>query len=108
MLLEAVVRDITQRGDVARQLGERPEAVMQLTEYGRQIMTISEMGISILPVSFGLWAAGIRYQQCYGLLTNDSVVIAACIENNCHNLASGDAAFRKVREIQLYEPSDIG
>ncbi|HHY37849.1 MAG TPA: type II toxin-antitoxin system VapC family toxin [Clostridia bacterium] len=107
MLIEAVIKGIVSPGDVVKKLAAKPEAVAKLTEYSQHVRAISEMGVIVLPVTFELWLAGTTYQQRYGLLTNDSVLVAACLENGCPNLASYDTAFSRVKEIQLYEPTDI-
>ncbi|HCC34000.1 MAG TPA: hypothetical protein DEQ28_08940 [Clostridiales bacterium] len=106
MLLEAVLKGVVARGDVAKKLAERPEAVSQLGEYRHNVQAIPEMGITVLPVSFAMWQSGTEYQQRYGLLTSDAVLLAACVDNHCRNLASGDKAFALAKEIRLYAPSN--
>ena len=43
----------------------------------------------------------------HGLLTNDSLIVAAMEEFGIHNLATRDADFDHVSELTVYKPTDI-
>ncbi len=46
-------------------------------------------------------------QARYGLLTNDSVILAVALRLDADALVSADERFRAVEDIKVYSPSDI-
>lgn len=107
MVLEALVRELVTPGRVAKKLKNRPEIVKQLTAYAAQVQTIPEMNINIVPVTRELCEQALFWQQQYGLMTNDALLIAACHQQNCLYLASNDAAFHQVENLILFQPTDV-
>jgi predicted nucleic acid-binding protein len=107
MMLEALARELVTPGKVAKKLKNRPEIVKQLTAYAAQVKTIPEMNINIVPVTLELCERALFWQQQYGLMTNDALLIAACRQQNCLYLASNDTAFRQVENLILIQPTDI-
>jgi len=46
-------------------------------------------------------------QREFGLLTNDSLLVAVARRINCESIASADKLFAGLRGLTVYEPSDI-
>lgn len=107
MMLEAVTRGLVTPGNIAKKLKGKPEIITRLSTYAEQVKKIPAMNINIVPLTQDLCYQALTWQQQYGLMTNDSILLAACQEYNCRNLASNDRAFVGVREITLWQPADV-
>ena len=107
MLLEATKKKITNPSKTLRQLLKAPEKVRLLTDYSLAVRKIREMGIEILPISLELLETSHSYRNHYGLLINDSLIVAMMDGEGISHLASNDSAFSQVDWIELYQPTDI-
>jgi predicted nucleic acid-binding protein len=107
MMLEAVTRGLVTPGNIAKKLKGKPEIITSLANYAEQVKKIPAMNINIVPLTQDLCYQALTWQQQYGLMTNDSILLAACQEYKCWNLASNDRAFAGVREITLWQPADV-
>ena len=52
-------------------------------------------------------AASLKAKHKAILLTNDSLVVAACVGPDIRALASRDADFESIAELMVYSPSDL-
>ena len=77
MMIEAVERRLVAAGNVAQKLARRPDVVRQLAIHDASIQAIPSMGIEIVGVTEATMRLGLRHQSRYGLLTNDSLVVAS-------------------------------
>lgn len=107
MMLEALARGLVTTGNVAKKLKSKPEIVKQLTVYANQAQKIPEMNINIIPITQELCYQAVAWQQKYGLMTNDSILLAACRQQDCIFLASNDRAFSQVENLILLQPLDV-
>jgi predicted nucleic acid-binding protein len=107
MMLEAVTKGLVAPGNIAKKLKSKPEIVTELTIYAEQIQKIPEMNINIVPITQDLCFQAMIWQQKYGLMANDSILLAACQEHNCRHLASNDSAFARVEKLTLLQPMDV-
>ncbi|MGI9860453.1 PIN domain-containing protein [Moorella naiadis] len=107
MMLEALARELVTPGNIAKKLKSKPEIVKQLTAYASQVQKIPEMNINIIPVTQELCYQAVAWQQKYGLMTNDSILLAACRQQDCLHLASNDSAFSQVENLTLLQPMDV-
>ncbi|WP_258358538.1 type II toxin-antitoxin system VapC family toxin [Moorella sulfitireducens] len=107
MMLEAVTRGLVTPGNLAKKLKGKPEIITRLATYAEQVKKIPAMNINIVPLTQDLCYQALTWQQQYGLMTNDSILLAACQEYKCWNLASNDLVFVGVREITLWQPADV-
>jgi len=108
MIVEAVATGLVSGKDVVKKLRARPDLVRRLHVYQEHIERIPLMGVDVIPLDVGtlLRSADIRRQ--YGLLVNDSLVVAAACGAGVGHLASADVDFGRVKELKLYRPSDLG
>ena len=81
-----------------------PEYIRNLTRHLSIASDISKAGIDILPLTFRDLHTSKAYRRDYGLLTNDSLILAVMRNQKLRHLASHDAGFRDVRGLQLWMP----
>jgi predicted nucleic acid-binding protein len=108
MMIEAVAAGLVSGKDVVRKLRARPDLVRQLHVYHEQVECIPLMGVDVVALDFGTLLRSADIRRRYGLLVNDSLVVAAASGAGTEHLASADADFRRVKELKLYTPSDLG
>jgi predicted nucleic acid-binding protein len=107
MMVEAVERRLVSPGNVARKLARRPEVVRQLTIYESSVQAIPSMAIEIAAVTEATLFQGVRHQRRYGMLTNDSLIVATMLHNGLRVLATADRRFAVVDEVEVVGPSDL-
>ena len=108
MMLEAVERRLVALGNVARKLARRPDVVRQLAIHDASIQAIPAMGIEIVGVTEATVRLGLRHQSRYGLLTNDSLVVASMQQRGVRLLATADRRLAVVDEVEIRVPADLG
>lgn len=108
MMIEAVAADLVSGKDVVKKLRAKPDAVARLHVYQEQVERIPLMGVDVLTLDIGTLLRSARVRRQYGLLVNDSLVVAAAQGAEVTHLASADPDFRRVKELKLYQPGDLG
>ncbi len=108
MLAEAQSRGLVSGGNPAAKLAARPEAIRSLTLYRAKVKSLRDLGFGFESCQFAdLTERAFALQEKHGLLINDAVVLAIALRLKVDCLVSSDKAFRGVREIALYYPSDL-
>ena len=107
MMVEAVSRGSLTTGNVVRKLRAKPELVARLETYREQVERIPLMGVAILPLDMRTLLHSHAVRKEYGLLVNDSLVAAAAALSGIQALASADADFERVTELETYEPGGL-
>jgi predicted nucleic acid-binding protein len=107
MMIEAVERRLVSPGNVVRKLTKRPDVVRQLATYEANVEAIGLMGIDVAPLTIATILQGLRLQKRYGLLTNDSLLIATMMHHGARLLASADRRIAAVSEIEIVTPTDL-
>jgi len=107
MVAEAVARGLISAEAPLRKIRENPQIVCQLRDYHHAVGKIPDMGIEVLPLEWSVLQRSRGIRERYGLLTNDSVVVALMLSQGIGALATRDEDFDRVKEIQVYKPSDI-
>jgi predicted nucleic acid-binding protein len=79
MMFEARQEKLVSAGNVVRKLAERPNLIPRLVTYETAVEAIPSMGIEIAPSSEAIVMQGLRLQRRHGLLTNDSLIVAAML-----------------------------
>jgi predicted nucleic acid-binding protein len=108
MLIEAVASGLLVGKDAVKKLRARSDLVRRLHVYQEHVERIPLMGVDIAPLGVGTLLRSMEIRRQYGLLVNDSLVVAAAREAGVELLASADADFGRVKELKLYRPSDLG
>lgn len=90
-----------------RTLEEHPERVRQLTAYWSEVERLLSLNLLILTIDEGTTRAAQRERQRYGLLNNDSLIIASMRLYGISMIATRDRGFQRITDISLFSPSDI-
>lgn len=107
MIAEAIEKNLVSPKTAVQKLAEMPELVKQLVQYNENVSQIAKMGLTISSLTPEIVAASQAVRTRYGLLTNDSLLIASMNELGIVDLASADAGFTSVLGIRVYGPSDL-
>lgn len=95
-------------GNPARQLSSKPDVVKRLSLYRDKIKALATLGLAFEPCTKAdLLDKALDLQDRYGLLTNDSVILAIAMRLNADALVSADVRFQASKDIRVYAPSDI-
>jgi len=90
-----------------RDLQARPELVRTLTDYWAQVAQVFSMNLVIVPAEETILLRAQRLRAAHGLLTLDSVLLAAIEEYGIQRLASHDTDFDAIGTLTVYHASDI-
>jgi predicted nucleic acid-binding protein len=105
MLLEAMAQGTFQHGlDAVTHLKQHPQAVQQLSRYKTVLRDLGRARINILELTHKDLHASRRYRETYGLLTNDSLMVAAMQREHITYLATNDADFERIPNIAVRLP----
>lgn len=107
MLIEARENGWITRTNPSRALAEKPHFVQRLTIYEKQMHQFLGIGFRLESVTRVDVVEALSIQREFGLLTNDSLLLAVARRLNCDNIASADKAFQKLRGFSVYTPSDL-
>lgn len=108
MLAEALTVGAIKGANPARQLSGKPEVIKRLKLYKEKVQALMTLGLKFEACTqTDLVEGAFRLQSRYGLLTNDSVILAIAFRLDADALVSADERFRAVKEIKVYSPSDI-
>ena len=88
-------------------LSEHPERVRQLTDYWSEIERLLSLNILFLSLDEDVIRCAHRERDQYGLLNNDSLVVASMRNYGLSRLASRDAGFQCVSDLTLYSPTAL-
>lgn len=108
MLAEALMLEKISGTNQARKLGKQLDVVKGLRIYRDKIQALAALGLGFEPCQkddFMKYA--FRYQEKYGLLTNDSVILAMAVRLKAEYLVTADEAFRKITEVSIAMPTDV-
>jgi predicted nucleic acid-binding protein len=106
MVAEALGSGVIKRDRVRDLRGKRRE-IAKLTEYWAQTSAIFGLNILVLPSDEARLYRAQSVRSRYGLLTNDSLILAAMEENGVDSLATRDSDFDHISDIKIYKPTDI-
>jgi len=106
MVAEALGSGVIKRDRVRDLRGKRRE-IAKLTEYWAQTSAIFGLNLLVLPSDEARLYRAQSVRSRYGLLTNDSLILAAMEENGVDSLATRDSDFDHISDIKIYKPTDI-
>jgi predicted nucleic acid-binding protein len=87
---------------VASALKSKRDAIRRFRKYWELTDRIFQWNLVVLGSNEARHRTAQGVREKYGLLTNDSLIIAACFDNEIRALASRDADFDAVPEIAVY------
>jgi len=108
MLAEAMMLGRVTGANAGRQLAHKPEVIKGVSIYRDKIGALKDLGLRFEPCTReDFLEDALRLQKEYGLLTNDSVVLATALRLRAEVLVSADAAFQRITEPVVAWPSDL-
>jgi len=107
MMVEAVRKGLVKPPNIVRKLNKAPQKLKRLNEYFINTDKIPEMGVVVRPITLETIIKSHIVRLAWGLMVNDSLVVASMQEEGIHVLATGDKAFERVKEIDVYGPQDV-
>jgi predicted nucleic acid-binding protein len=100
-----------QKGLCARQamqyLSANPNRVKLLTDYWTNTERLLALNLLFLPVELGIVTGAQPERVAAGLLTNDSIIVAAMRGYGVSLIATSDRQFDAVHGITVFAPTDI-
>ncbi len=107
MLLEAVGTGVIAKQS-ASSLKRKREAVKKLRRYWELTETIfGDLNLAIIPLDEPRARRAHEIRRQHGLLTNDSMLVAAAREYGISCIASHDSDFDDIDGITVFKPRDI-
>ena len=106
MIREALEIEMIARPAVGA-LKSRPEAVKSLQKYWELTARILRSNLLLLCSGEERHHRAQMVRGEYGLLTNDSLLVAAALEYGIRSVASRDTDFDRIGELTVYRPTDI-
>jgi predicted nucleic acid-binding protein len=106
MLAEAVATGVIPRQS-APALKRKPESVRSLSRYWPLTAGVFQLGILILELDDTRLQQAHQMIERHGLLTKDSLVLAAADEYGLEALASLDSDFDNIDWLTVYKPTDV-
>lgn len=85
-------------------LQQNPTFIRGLTRHLTVASDIGRMGVDILPLTVKDLHASKSFRRDYGLLTNDSLIVAVMGNHRLRHLASHDGGFARIPGLQLWNP----
>jgi predicted nucleic acid-binding protein len=106
MKAEAVQKNLCAQ-KAMRYLSEHPEQVRLLTDYWANTQRLLALNLLFVPLEMDIVEAAQPERRAAGLLTNDSMIVAAMRAYGISHLATRDDRFNDVAQITVFSPSDI-
>ena len=106
MLAEALSTGVIKRERVGDLRGKWRE-IAKLTQYWAQTSAIFGLNILVLPSDESRLHRAQTIRARHGLLTNDSLILAAMEEFGIQGLATRDSDFDHIAELTVYKPTDV-
>jgi predicted nucleic acid-binding protein len=104
MIVEAGARGLVKRAN-ASSLQGKSAVVQQLSDYWTHLQSLT--GIAVLPLDEFRFRRAHPLRRQYGLMTNDSLLLAAAEVFGVTSLATNDSDFDTVPWITVYKPTDL-
>lgn len=105
MILEFLAQGQVQRSaDAVTYLKQHPQAVQQLSRYKSILRDLIQAKVMILPLTYRDLHASRQYREQYGLLTNDSLLLAVMQRERIHYIATNDPDFDQVPGFAVRQP----
>jgi len=107
MMVEAVKKNLVTPPNVRKKLENNPSIVTQLSDYFLNTQKIPMMGIEIVEVDFQTFLKSQNFRNTYGLMVNDSIILASMQKEGIHSLVTNDEGFNIVEDIFVFNPDDL-
>ncbi len=102
MIVEAAKHFNLKGRQVVNHLKKHPQAIKQLTRYKTIPSALTRARIQILDVTYREIHASKQYRDTYGLLTNDSILLAVMKRHKLIHLVTNDKDFKRVKGLKVW------
>jgi predicted nucleic acid-binding protein len=106
MVAEALAKGSIMRG-TAKRLRQQFRVIPTLSDYWENVERLLALNLLFVPVNEEILRAAQSERQAFGLLTNDSMIVACMREYGISFLATNDSDFERVAGITVFRPSDV-
>jgi predicted nucleic acid-binding protein len=106
MLAEACFKGLISK-ESAASLRKKAQVIPSLTEYWQDTEKILAFNLVFLPLTESLIRAAQIERQSFGLLTNDSMIVACMRQQGVLAIATCDSDFEQVSGISVFQPDDL-
>ncbi len=107
MILEALHKGLISGGQPVKKLKKHPEIIRSLEDYNTSVQQIPRMGIKIRSLTPPIIKESERIRSQYGLLTNDSVLVAMMHKMTVTRIVTHDSDLQDIPDLTFYQPQDI-
>jgi predicted nucleic acid-binding protein len=107
MIAEAIEKGYINDKNPVKRLRENPEIIKKLSTYIRDVEKIGDMNINIVVLTNELLKKSAKIRESDGLLTNDSIVVAAMKDLRLSKLVTNDSDFDRIKWLHVYKPADL-
>ena len=107
MVAEAIERKFITDKNPVKQLKEHPEIIKKLSTYIHDVEKIGDMNLEVLELTYEYIKISSAVRRSEGILTNDSLVVAAMRDMGVSNLLTNDNDFDRIEQLHIYKPSDV-
>jgi predicted nucleic acid-binding protein len=97
-------RQFHKSAEVVNHLKQSPQAIQNLTHYKTILRDLVQARINILPLTYRDLHESKDYRDNYGLMTNDSIILAVMRRERIHYLATNDTDFERIPGIIIRMP----
>ena len=105
MIFELLAQGVVQKSsDAVNHLKQHPQTVQQLTRYKTVLRDLRQVRINILALSYQDLHSSRQYRENYGLMTNDSLIVAVMKREKIQHLATNDIDFQRIPDITVCLP----
>ena len=101
MMMEAVADHLVTSGKAVAKSKARPELVRRLRKYDEFVAAIPLMGVDVVPLDLAVLLRAADVRRRTGLLTNDSIVVAAAETSGAAILATADSDFHSLTHLKI-------
>ncbi len=105
MVLELMASGQFQKSaEAVNHLKQHPAIVQNLIRYKTILRDLLQTGVNILPLTYQDLHASKEYRDHYGLMVNDSLIVAVMKREKIQHLATNDSDFERVPNISVRVP----
>jgi predicted nucleic acid-binding protein len=94
-------------GQAMKYLSANPDQVKLLTDYWANTQRLLALNVPFLPLELSIVTGAQPERVAAGLLTNDSMIVAAMRGYGVSLIATNDRQFNAVPGITVFSPSDV-
>lgn len=107
MVAEAIEKKFITDKNPVKQLKEHPDIIKKLSTYIHDVEKIGDMNLEVLELTYEYIKTSAAVRRSEGILTNDSLVVAAMRDMGVSNLLTNDNDFDRIEQLRIYKPSDV-